>query len=133
MNVEINGLANAVMSQVEYYKAMLNENIGDVFDEVADEGLSEIRAVSKAGGTGETRFNDRKYSKGWTKVVKKNKITGAYGLVLHNKKYYRLTHLLEKGHALRNGGRTRAFPHIGPTQEKLDRIIMQKLKEALEE
>ena len=133
MNVEINGLAKAVMDQVEYYKAMLNENVADVFDEVADEGLNEIKAVSRAGGNGTVKFNDRKYSKGWVKVVKKNKVTGSYGIVLHNKKYYRLTHLLEKEHALRNGDRSTAYPHIAPTQDKMDKIIVKRLKEALEE
>lgn len=39
---------------------------------------------------------------------------------------YRLTHLLENGHALRNGGRTRAFPHI-IYGEKLAERRMQEL------
>lgn len=45
---------------------------------------------------------------------------------------YRLTHLLEKGHATRNGGRTRKFPHFMKGQEFLDSSGEQYVAKKLE-
>ena len=47
------------------------------------------------------------------------------------KPHYRLTHLLEKGHALKNGGRSRAFPHIKYGEELATRKYPEMLKEAI--
>lgn len=128
MNIKVDELTNAVINQTDLYRAMLQENIDEVFEQVGDKALAEIKAKSQSAG-----FNDRKYSKGWTKVTTKNKVTGVYHVTIHNKKYYRLTHLLEKGHALPNGGRTRAFPHIAPVQADMDELIVKELAEAIEE
>lgn len=45
---------------------------------------------------------------------------------------YRLTHLLENGHALRQGGRTQAFPHIKYGDELAQERMMELSKEAVE-
>ena len=50
----------------------------------------------------------------------------------YNDKHYQLTHLLEKGHALVNGGRARAFPHIGPVAERAEENLIDNILQFIE-
>lgn len=69
----------------------------------------------------------KEYCKGWR--LKKDK-TGKnrYIVKVWNKTDYQLTHLLEFGHATRNGGRTRPQAHIRPTEEKYKKEFEKELK-----
>lgn len=117
-----------VTKQLSGYAEELKADLGDVFETMANTALNEIKTASQTAG-----FDDRRYSKGWVKAVQLNKVTGIYHATIHNRKYYRLTHLLEKGHAKTNGGRTRAFPHIAPTQDKIDRLLVEEIEQAIRE
>ena len=93
-------------------------------DEYADFTTEEVKkAVRKAGNTVRKEIqenapkNTGDYAKSWTtKKVRESSHT--LELVVHSKNRYQLAHLLEFGHCLRNGGRTRAMPHIAPAEEK---------------
>lgn len=56
------------------------------------------------------------YAKGWTYTAKET-APGSFTGVVYQKSKPGLTHLLEKGHAKRNGGRVAGIPHIGPAFE----------------
>lgn len=112
--------------QEEIEKA-LNEYSKEVFDIVdknakkqAEETVKELKKTSpkKTG----------KYSKSWAK--KDEKLSNVYtNSIVHNKKHYQLTHLLEKGHALRQGGRAKAYPHIEPSEEKAIKDFERKVRD----
>lgn len=51
---------------------------------------------------------------------------------IHNKTDYQLTHLLEKGHAKRNGGRVNPEVHIRPNEERAVKEFESRIKGAIE-
>lgn len=110
----------------EVVEATMEETINTAND--GCDLLQQIRQpeTSKGGSAKPmTRREWKRYSKSWT--IKQTNGNGYIRCQIHNKKYYRLTHLLEYGHATRNGTYTRAFRHIEPIEiycsDRLQRTI----------
>ena len=71
-----------------------------------------------------------RYAKSWaTKKTKEN--SHSLEITVHSKNRYQLAHLLEKGHAKRNGGRVPGKPHIAPAEahgeDLLELLITKEL------
>ena len=110
--VKADKLADAVNEILKAYGDHVTEGMKEAVKKIADEAKRETRNASPKR-TG-------KYRKGW--AVKDTSTRLSAEAIVHNRTSYQLTHLLEKGHALRRGGRTighvKAFPHIGPAEER---------------
>lgn len=106
------------------YQSILDvKNILDEYSQEIQEGIEEDakdvakQAVSDLKTTRDTyTIRTGKYNKGWAVNTKKGR--GIINCTVWNATDWRLTHLLENGHVTRNGGKTRAFVHIKPIEEK---------------
>lgn len=116
----------------EFYDT-INKLLDEYGDDVAEAAAKTARKVAlegkkkvKAGGQG----NWTNYNPSWSMKTESDRLT--FSAKIYNKKHYRLTHLLEFGHAKVNGGRTRAFPHIKPVNDWVQKEYERKLKEQLQ-
>ena len=119
-------LQKAVMDYLENYKEDIDEDVIETVDEITKKARDELKQTSPRGK--ETRSNP--YYKGWAIKLNKKR-SGVYHKVIWNKTNYQLTHLLEFGHVTRNGGRTKAIPHIRPIEQKYNVEFVDKLEKKI--
>ena len=118
---------------VDEFASELNKILSEYAD-VTAEGMK--KAVRKAGNTARKEISQNapsrtgKYAESWA-VRKTSEDAHSIGLVVHSKNRYFLTHLLENGHANRNGGRTKAYPHIAPAEETAARQLEADIRKEI--
>ena len=93
------------------YEGEIHKNAETITKKMGQKGVQAIKNASKS------TFKGNKYWKSWTSKVTKEK-TGDYSVVIYSK-MPGLPHLLEYGHALRQGGRVDGRVHIKPVEETL--------------
>lgn len=121
MNIKVDDLAVEVMGSLsEYYATVVHET-----EQRAKAAAYECRNILRKTSPKRTE----KYAPDWQ--VKQGKSRQAALYIVYNRKHYRLTHLLEFGHAKVNGGRVEAIPHIQPAAEKAAEAYLADLTNAL--
>ena len=130
--IDIDKLSIEVMNELRLYGEATIEIVEKAVEETAKETVNELRVTSPEGKTGD-------YSESWKKKRDKSKMGKyRYDMIVYSAKPdYRLTHLLEYGHAVRRGGRkigkAKAFPHIKDAEIHAKKRLENKIVRALEE
>ncbi|MDB2038313.1 HK97 gp10 family phage protein [[Clostridium] symbiosum] len=120
--VTVDQMADAIMDGLLEYAELATDTMKDCVKKVGNTVKKETQANApvKSG----------RYKKSW--AVKRQKETSTtLEMVVHSRNRYQLTHLLEKGHAKRGGGRVKALPHIGPAEEKGIRMLENSIRKGL--
>ncbi|MCT8978306.1 hypothetical protein N4T77_17090 [Clostridium sp. CX1] len=125
-NIKVDELSDMLADYMSNYSKDVTDGVKKAVNTVSKEVNEEIKKhVTFEQPTGEyvKSFRIKKsYEDGYKRVNTWYVTNGQY----------RLTHLLEKGHALWQGGRTRAYPHIKYGEILAQRRMEELAKEAIE-
>lgn len=120
--VPVDRLADAVQKVLRDYAQDVDKDINDLTRAIGKKGAQAVKQAS-AGA-----FGGGAYSKSWTSTLETSRFGST--AVIHSKKPG-LPHLLENGHAKRNGGRVSGRSHIAPVEEKLVEEFQKAVEQAL--
>lgn len=120
--VKIDQMAHVIMEGLQEYADLATDDMKAAVKKAGNEAKKDVQdgAPVKSG----------RYKKSWTvKTTKEN--SNSLEVTVHSKNRYQIAHLLEFGHAKRVGGRTRAFPHIAPAEQKAAELLEKEVEAAL--
>lgn len=106
------GIGKEIQALLEEYTDEVIDTVDNLAEESAKETMNELKNTSPSGHRG-------KYKRGWRVVKERRGIRTVY---IVNNKEYRLTHLLNNGHAIVNqygrySGKTTGDNHIGKAEK----------------
>ena len=129
--IKVSDMEEVIMDALEEYKDKAEDVIAVTLPLVGKVTVDTLKANSpKRKGS---------YARSWTYTMRKSRGSKKNNdLVVHNKKYYRIVHLLENEHAKRGGGRY--YPdqashgstvHVKPAQDKAEKTAIERIKDKL--
>lgn len=110
-------LSNEIAKILTQYSTHVEQGLEKAQKKATSKAVKELKATSP--------HRTPKYALGWRSKQTPN------GRVVYNATSGQLTHLLEKGHALRQGGRTRAIVHIRPVEQSTIREYIQETERVI--
>lgn len=126
--IQLGELNDELRKIIGKYNTETRAIIEDAAEKSAKFAVQELKKTSPKGKRGD-------YRKGWRL---KRDYSGRRGVIfiVHNATDYRLTHLLEKGHATKNGtgrvfGDVGAKVHIKPVEEKAVNMFLELVEEGV--
>lgn len=117
--IGIDGLADAVNDILTEYGDDIRADLEPVLRKTANKVKKEIK--QSAPGSGE-------YAKTWSVKAQRSRLGTSF--VVYSKKPG-LPHLLEYGHMMRNGKRSKAYPHIASAEANAESYLMTEVERAL--
>lgn len=119
---------------------ILKQYSGDVLDDlrdVSEEVGKEAAAKLKQATAGNNGAQWKHYPRTWASTIEEHRLT--VNAVVHNTKYYRLAHLLEHGHVVKNGygyprrgkSTVAGHEHIAPVDEWAQEAVQEKMEERI--
>jgi hypothetical protein len=122
-NVNIDQLAAEIAKGLAEYSQDVVEKVNASSEAVGKAAVKRLKQTSPK------RYGN--YAKSW--AMKTEKAIGQpHTRIIHAKApHYRLTHLLEHGHAKRGGGRVEGRPHIRPAEEQVIKDFVSEVEEAI--
>ena len=122
-NIQIDQLGDEISAQLETFAKNVREGVKKAVDESMDEMVKETKntAQKRTGG----------YHRKISSKVGENTLE-SYSKVWHVKDpEYRIAHLLDKGHALQNGGRYAGNQHVKNAANRAVKSFQRKLEEVI--
>ena len=121
--IKIDQLAAEIAKGLAEYSQDVVEKVNVSSEKVGKAAVKKLKQTSpkKTG----------KYAKSWT-MKTEPEIGQPHKRIVHVKApHYRLTHLLEYGHAKVGGGRVEGRPHIRPAEEEVIREFTREVEEVI--
>jgi hypothetical protein len=117
-------LDEAIAAELKDYSSTLSDGFRQAVTNVVKAGAAAVRSGARS------KFRTKAYARGWTyKITSKRLVNEG---VIYNKTEYRVSHLLERDHAVKRGGRQvgtyHGRPHIEPVEKRINQQFEQKVR-----
>lgn len=111
------GLRAAIKAVLDNYALEVSKDLNEIAVDLGKKAQAALRETSPK--------DDGEYAKSWRVDVQAGRL--ATIVTVYSSKPG-LPHLLENGHALPQGGRAPAYPHIAPVAEAIEEKFIQELE-----